>query len=1772
MTLTLPPRFELIRILSGTGQRVASVFDRERGARCVLKVTAHPGPEERDLLRQEFRLLASLDHPSIVKAREFGVLPDGRGWLSMEEVAGSDLGEFSRNHAQLETLSALVDVAHALAYVHARGLVHGDVKPLNVRVAGERAFLLDFGLSVTQAEAQTPGLRGTLAYAAPEVLRGTKPDRASDLYSLGMTFYEALTGKLPTDGRDLGGLLRFHLDEEIKPASRVKRGIFSSLDRILGRLLEKEPGARYPSAHALLEDLAREFGLVRGVTFDGRPELLTPPFSGFRDLMERFAEDLGSASKGRGRALLVIGPEGSGRTRLLSEWRTLAQSECALVVEGHARASDRTPYKPILDVLSALTRRGGSAGAAARATLARMARIAATQTDDLSMAKLLDESSRLSFYEEVLTAFEASRAALAGDRPLVLLLDDLHFADRSTLHILSFLVRAIEGKRILVAGSVDSSRTPSESGAHRTAREIASELEIQTVLPLPALEEEDVAHAAAISLGQSQLPLDFIHSLHQESQGRPGRLVDLLNHYAASAVLLVESGRLRIDEKKRNQLTKPGGSQELADARLRGLSEEDRAALSILSVAPADLTLELAQRLVEAAEGTENAPPPPAIAARLQSSVTAGILRVREPLGEATYEFVSPHVRDLLGRSLDEEVKTRLHEAAATYYEQRLPTRPDLVSAAAAHARFGTDLERAVRLGVAAAEHAERLFAFDSAIGAYATVLELLKKLDSPLEASTLRERLGDVYFRAGDLRRSLTAYNAILAELESSPGAKDRHRVGFLRYKVGMIRLRRGDHAAALSLFEKARGDLAETGTLEERAWLLDALAKTFLERSEPVRAEVRAREGLTLIGADGPEDLQAMFLATLGAAAFQRGDWLAAERHLGEAADKARRSGRAELMRRALSALAATYWKTGRWNESEAIERECLKESEASKDLWGLTTSLTNLAIIWCGRGDFASARPHFERALEIHRRLGSPAGQASAHMNLGSCDEILGNWEEAETNYRLMLDLLGEDPVTKPVVEGKAALANLIRKKGDLARAEKLLEEALAQARSIGDRDLLAVVLYPLALVTKDKSEMEESRRQFDEVISEMEASGTKSGLARVLYSSADLGLVMKDVMRAERDIQRALEIARSLEDRYDLSRLKVLEARKFHAVNQFEEAERVFEDGIRQLSEVGAQYDLGRAYYEWGVRTPERPRAMARLGSAARIFETLGARRDLERTRGVLDRISIRAQIDAVISPPSRERVIGLYEVGRIVNSTRDLSAVLEDIVDLALKRFNAERGMVLLTDPVTGKLAIRVARNLKTGREEEGEAISHGVVERVVKEGKSMVSADARIDPRFAGRDSILAHSIVSFICVPLRVKERVVGAIYVDHRGAPRLFSENDRAFLEAFADLAAVAIENARLVEELLEARVRLSVENESLKANLSRGWNLDALVGSSEMARRIKAALPRAAAGTGTVLIRGESGTGKNLVARILHALGPRNQGPFVQFNCAALPDSLAESELFGHEKGSFTGADRRKPGRFELAQGGTIFLDEIGKATLAIQAKLLRVVEDKEFERVGGTQTLKTDAKILTATNLDLEQAIQRNEFREDLFYRLNVVPIEIPPLRKRKEDLPSLIQHFLNKLCRDLGTDPRRLDPNVLELFSRYPWPGNIRELEATIHRALVLTPGDVLTERDFPWILESPLLGQAPSAAGGGAGKPAETSEPGKGMFVDLNKPLDAATFEEILNSVEKELIERALSESKGKIRDAARRIGLARNTLKSKMAKYGLRGQDEDRA
>ena len=378
-----------------------------------------------------------------------------------------------------------------------------------------------------------------------------------------------------------------------------------------------------------------------------------------------------------------------------------------------------------------------------------------------------------------------------------------------------------------------------------------------------------------------------------------------------------------------------------------------------------------------------------ALADALGALAFAGLLGKRELSGEPVWEFALARTREQLAASLPDDKRRLLHDAAAAYFEERLAERPDLLPAAALHALRGSDAERAVRLGLASAARAERLFAYDQAAQSYSGVLEFLDLAGRAAEKGAVRERLGDVHFRAGNWRRALAAYHFLLKELGVRPDADDpavRRHAALLTFKIGMIRLRRGDVEAARALFDRAEGELGTVGTTEERARLLDASARARLERGDPDGAEAKAEAALALAGPELPDDLRSLLLGTLGSVAFQRGDHAAAEERLEAAVEAARRTERGDLVRRSLSALAAVLARTGRWQESEAMERECLEEAERSRDLWGITASLANLATLQCGRGDYAAARSGLERAFEIHRRLGSPFGQAQTAVGLG------------------------------------------------------------------------------------------------------------------------------------------------------------------------------------------------------------------------------------------------------------------------------------------------------------------------------------------------------------------------------------------------------------------------------------------------------------------------------------------------------------------------------------------------------------------------------------------------------------------------------------------------------------------------------------------------------------------------------------------------------------------------------------------------------------------
>ncbi|AGP32317.1 sigma-54-dependent Fis family transcriptional regulator [Sorangium cellulosum] len=442
----------------------------------------------------------------------------------------------------------------------------------------------------------------------------------------------------------------------------------------------------------------------------------------------------------------------------------------------------------------------------------------------------------------------------------------------------------------------------------------------------------------------------------------------------------------------------------------------------------------------------------------------------------------------------------------------------------------------------------------------------------------------------------------------------------------------------------------------------------------------------------------------------------------------------------------------------------------------------------------------------------------------------------------------------------------------------------------------------------------------------------------------------------------------------------------------------------------------------------------------------------------------------------------ERLLAMF---RKLNSSVEIADILAMAMDAAIDLTAAERGFVLL-EQTGGELRVAVARNVD--REKVGRShlkFSYSIAERAIAAQEPVVTVDAQDDPRFREHASVHAMRLRSVIAVPIRSPDGVLGALYLDNRFRRARFAPDDVDLLLAFADQVALALRNARLVDDLRRRTVELEAERRRVE-ELLRGqaaeidrlqeevlvrqqalehrYDYGAIVGRGPALRAVFATLDRVVDTPVSVLVTGESGTGKELVARAIHFAGPRKSGPFMGINCAALPASLLESELFGHVRGAFTGADRDRTGLVVAARGGTLFLDELGEMPLEVQAKLLRVLQEREVRPVGSAEAVRVDFRLVCATNRDLLAETARGRFREDLYYRVAVVQIRLPPLRDRLEDLPELALHFVRRAAEQLGRPAPQLSREALRRLGQHGWPGNVRELENVITKAVVLCDG------------------------------------------------------------------------------------------------------------
>ena len=756
--------------------------------------------------------------------------------------------------------------------------------------------------------------------------------------------------------------------------------------------------------------------------------------------------------------------------------------------------------------------------------------------------------------------------------------------------------------------------------------------------------------------------------------------------------------------------------------------------------------------------------------------------------------------------------------------------------------------------------------------------------------------------------------------------------------------------------------------------------------------------------------------------------------------------------------------------------------------------TAALTRIAHLE-GRWAEAVAHAHECQDLTTTDDDRQPAEVARRHLalSLARCGRVqegerlleLAEDHQASTHERLRHDLARidvrlSDPAAPPAPEREGSIATLqeqARRIGDVAALRWGVILELEHRATLSDPAPVAAVL-----------------ERVEEVAGLLESWTDPHQTARARLALGRIFLNLDDPREAAEQADAALALARASDLPAVEAAAASLETDALEKDGQSQRAEESRERGARALDRAAAR-----------VNDPDLRAGLTERPEFGRLRRPIGLH-----------------------SAAVNRRLLVLYDVIRELNSENDPELMLETILDSALTAVGAERGLILLRE-ADDEYSVRLARNLEHQTIQDARAFSQRVL-RQAASGRAVLALDTESDERLRQLKSVSMFGIHSVLCVPLRSRDTIVGAVYLDSRERGACFSEDDLRFLEAFAGHAALALQNAR-------SRLRLERENRRLRDAAAALAGFGNIVGGSPAMREVFELIRKVQESELPVLIQGESGTGKELVARAVHFNGPRAKRAFVSENCAALPESLLQSELFGHVKGAFTGAERNRQGLFEQAHRGTLFLDEVGDMPPGMQAQLLRVVQDGEVRPVGGDRSLRVDVRVIAATHRDLQREVEAGRFREDLMYRLQVLLIRLPPLREREGDVATLVDHFLDRIAAERSRPRREMDDELLELLERYRWPGNVRQLENALQRLCLLGgPGRLTTD-----LLEM---------------------DPGLSQMLREQHPQPVAALS--LERSEREQIVQALRASQGNRTGAARMLGVSRATIYRRIKEYGL--------
>ena len=1603
--LILPAKYNIIEKLGEGNYSVVYKVVENGGRTLGLKIARNNCRECNELVAREYQILSQFRHPNIVSVYDYDVTRNGNAYFIFGYTPGKPINKVFKKFSK-KFVRAIIQIIDALSALHNKGFIHSDLKPEHIIYDENRetTVLIDFGFAAMQSQIITPS--GTFGYLAPEVIKGIGIDQRSDLYSLGIIIIEILTGKRYVDAE----LEAMNLPDEFK--------------NILIRLVWEDMGLR-PTLPEIYQTLNHYLAEKKAKPISYKLRL---PNTGF--VAPDFFNELFTK---KGKALIIEGGVGSGKTRLLQEmkYRLLNQNKQVFFYISQEG----------INFINAL--------------------------ENFIGKKVItkDKEEKFQIFEELTQHL----IKFAKDRELIIMVDDLTEFTEYELALFRYIGYGIENKNILLIGTSTPNKEIEDMG-----------FLTYTLEPFTTTEIENLLTKTFFSFDVEKAQ-DFIVWLHTNSGGNPLFIYEILKHIFEKGVLYYQKNRWQLNLEALEKINLPRQLEEILSQRIARLSKKGLSMLQYLTVARHPVESMVLYNIFGAAGNIE-----------LENIKYLNLLREGILNNKRVLYLSNQIIGDVVKKSLSQKEEKEIGRTLIESIEKIAPQDINYASILARLCRKLNIKEKAKKYIGLAATSAQDIYDYNSALEYYKLLLnykginraEILIKIADINQIMGNNETAVEYYKKALPYRKSRYSIYAGLGRAYSSAGNYEKA-VQFLNRALRLSKNLNSDEY--LRIATRLAYSMMNLRQTKEARQILKSLLKLARDSDNPEMVAEVIYYQASLEWYENKFD-QAVQLAN-------------------EVLELTRRHKLSKQYAYTANLLGSLYQQKGNIEEAQRYLAQAVEEFQRTRLYNAFLNSLENQANLHLIVGNYDAAKMVYSNFLTLAKQLNNKTKFIRGLINLGGINDHLSRFDEAIGFLKQALKIYPNDPYVL------TNLASICYKTGDIEKGKSIIEDIEKKAQDNFPYLLTQVLLY--AEINQEEKALKSLNRalKFTSTLEHIYLKiETYLVAAKYFYKKSNF----RESLKYAKEV---IKIAYPLNREYSIADI-YLRLNRFHlSISK----ELDIDEPLNRLKEIGCLYDyayLKRLKLEILIRRTLKPDQLAQIGKEIieikNIFSNIGARLELNHTRRLQEQLFLTLLREYSEKAISSVYLKTLTRIAELINAHLGKAGFVQHILDTIIHCTNAERGALFIKTAKGIELA--AGQNIDQTTIKDANELSLTAIRELEKK-KIIFTYDALSDPDFNVKKSVILNKIRSLMCIPLSISGNIIGAIYLDSRLKSGIFGPRDKEFLLTIAKILSSVIEKSFIFQRITEENILL--KNRIIE-EIGKGY----IIGNSSSMKRVYRMIEDVAQTNSPVLITGETGTGKSLIARLIHHKSNRRDKNFLVINCGTIPETLLESELFGHKKGAFTGAVSDKMGLLEAGESGTVFLDEITNTNLSFQAKLLEAIDDKIIRRLGETKTRKIDVRFLFATNKDLDIEVEEGRFRKDLFYRINVFRIEIPPLRERTKDIPLLAQHFLNRYKKEMNKNIDGFTADAIKALTEYYWPGNVRELQNVIERAVVLSKGRLITSKDL-----------------------------------GFNR-LGAEVIP--LNELKKDSIIEALNATNGNVKKAAELLGISRRTLHRYIKKYNI--------